>query len=252
LMIALQVRAGYVAFAVASAYLALRFRARQVVVGAIALVCVGLGAVLFDLQAGSGSRTLSAARVMEEFETLVPLWRDADYQYSASRTSVANVDWRIEYWTWVVTQNRANLSSMLFGIGFGPELTPQTGPRIKFIRNRERPIRSPHNIAVTVFGRMGLVGLGLWIWFHVAFFWLQWRWLSAAKRAADGWQTDLAVFLTAYAILMLLAALFGVLLESPFMAAPYFFIIGLSLRLASVYLRRPASPGREEPALTRA
>jgi hypothetical protein len=75
--------------------------------------------------------------------------------------------------------------------------------------------------------------------------------LSAAKRAADGWQVDLAAFLTTYAILMLVAAMFGVLLESPFMAAPYFFIIGLSLRLASVYLGQPASQRGGDPATAR-
>jgi hypothetical protein len=251
LMIALQARAGYVAFAAASAYLALRFRARQVIVGAIALVCVGLVAMLFDVQARSGSLLLSVPRVAEEFETLVPFWMDADYAYAASRKSVVAVSWRMEYWTWVVTRNSADLSSMLFGVGFGPDLTPQTSA-IKFTRSKERPNRNPHNIAVTLFGRMGLVGLGLWTAFHLAFFSLQWRWLTAAKRAADGWQMDLAVFLTAYAILMLVAAVFGVLLESPFMAAPYFFVIGLSLRLASVYLRRPASQGWDGPASIRA
>jgi hypothetical protein len=51
---------------------------------------------------------------------------------------------------------------------------------------------------------------------------------------------------------MLTAALFGVLLESPFMAAPYFFIIGLSLRLASVYLHRPASQEEDGPTPVRA
>ena len=50
----------------------------------------------------------------------------------------------------------------------------------------------------------------------------------------------------------LVAAMFGVLLESPFMAAPYFFIIGLSLRLASVYLGQPASQRGGDPATARA
>jgi hypothetical protein len=98
---------------------------------------------------------------------------------------------------------------------------------------------------------MGLIGLTLWLTWHAAFFSRQWRWLSAAKRAGDAWQVDLAAFLTTYAILMLVAALFGVLLESPFMAAPYFFIIGLSLRLASVYLDQPASQGRGGPTPVR-
>jgi hypothetical protein len=246
LVIALQVRAGWVAFAAASAYLALRFRARQVALAAIALVCIGLTAMVFELQTRSGKLVLAVPRLVEEFETLLPIWGAADYEYSGSRRSVAAVDWRREYWTWVVTRNSASVSSMLLGIGFGPDLTPQTDS-IKFSRHRNRPNRNPHNIAVTVFGRMGVIGLGLWIAFHVAFFALQWRWLTAAKRVADGWQADLAVFLMAYVILMLGAALFGVLLESPFMAAPYFFIVGLSLRRASAYLRRPAGQGGNPP-----
>lgn len=250
LMIALQARAGYVAFAAASTYLAARFRARQVVIGMVALACVGLGAAVLDVQARSGRLVLSVPRVVEEFETLLPFWRVSDYESASSRRSVVAVDWRKEYWNWVLEHNTANLSSLLFGIGFGPDLTPET-TRIKFTRSRERPNRNPHSIAVTVFGRMGLVGLSLWLVWHVAFFSLQWRWLSAAKRAADGWQVDLAAFLTTYAILMLVAAMFGVLLESPFMAAPYFFIIGLSLRLASVYLGQPASQRGGDPATAR-
>jgi hypothetical protein len=246
LMIALQARAGYVAFAAAAAYLAVRFRARQILFGIIALGCLGLGAAALDVQAKAGRLVLSVPRVVEEFETLVPFWLASDYEYSASRKSVVAVDWRKEYWTWVLEQNSASLPSMLFGVGFGPDLTPQTAA-LKFTRSRERPNRNPHSIAVSVFGRMGLIGLALWLAWHVAFFFLQWRWLSRAKRAADGWQVDLAVFLTTYVILMLTAALFGVLLESPFMAAPYFFIIGLSLRLASVYLHRPASQEEDGP-----
>jgi hypothetical protein len=249
-MIALQARAGYVAFAAASVYLAVRFRARQVVFGVIALACLGLSASLFDLQARSGRLTLSVPRVLEEFETLLPFWRASDYESTTSRRSVVAVDWRKEYWRWVLAQNSASVSSMLFGKGFGPDLTPQTSS-IKFTRSRERPNRNPHSIAVTVFGRMGLIGLTLWLTWHAAFFSRQWRWLSAAKRAGDAWQVDLAAFLTTYAILMLVAALFGVLLESPFMAAPYFFIIGLSLRLASVYLDQPASQGRGGPTPVR-
>jgi hypothetical protein len=251
LMIALQARAGYVAFAAASTYLAARFRARQVVIGMVALACVGLGAAALDVQARSGRLVLSVPQVVEEFATLLPFWRASDYESVASRRSVVAVDWRREYWSWVLEHNTADLTSMLFGIGFGPDLTPDTAS-IKFTRSRERPNRNPHNIAVTVFGRMGLVGLSLWLALHVAFLSLQWRWLSAAKRAADGWQVDLAAFLTTYAILMLVAALFGVLLESPFMAAPYFFVIGLSLRLASVYLGQPASQRRDDPASARA
>jgi hypothetical protein len=241
-VVALQVRAAYVALALLCAYLALTLRLRRVLqVGLVLLLPLAV-ALLLDVRVDAGRQTLAATRILEEVRTILPFSGPAAYEHGASRTSVANTGWRLEYWGWILRENTRGVRALLLGKGFGPELSPERGPEGRWTGpNRERPNRNPHSIALTVFGRMGVVGLGLWLAFHGLFFRSMLRWQAAARRAGQRWQSDLATFQTGYLILILGTALFGVLLESPFMAIPYYLLLGASLRLCSIAMRRPRS-----------
>jgi len=94
-----------------------------------------------------------------------------------------------------------------------------------------------HNIALTVLGRMGIVGLGLWAGFLLASYRHILRGVRASGRLADSRFHERLTFVSAYTLAVFGAALFGVLLESPFGAIPYYFLLGLAIKWAE---RRPA------------
>jgi hypothetical protein len=137
--------------------------------------------------------------------------------------------WRILWWQRladdVMTQNP------LFGLGFGQSLDIYN-PYLVGDDQTKWPVRSPHNFNVTVFTRMGIAGLAVWILIlalgPAALFGRLWkngfrghRYRSARKEEVLFW------------LVMLLAswgnASFGVLLEGPVLAIPFWFALGFAM-----------------------
>jgi O-antigen ligase len=92
-----------------------------------------------------------------------------------------------------------------------------------------KPVRSPHNVAMTVFARTGLIGLAAWLLVLVTSFVSIVRGALACRRRGDRDAELFGVWLIIYLLAMLLIALLGVVLESPFGAAPFFWVIGVGL-----------------------
>ena len=133
--------------------------------------------------------------------------------------------WRYNWWTALIGDTLSTPEKALFGVGFGTDITWPLGIDQS---NAERPLRSPHNIAVNIFTRTGALGLGLWL--TMLGTWV-WRVLRAIRvdQSADG---DYLLWMTTYVVTILAVALFGVVLEGPFAAIPFFLLMGMAVRQA--------------------
>jgi O-antigen ligase len=106
------------------------------------------------------------------------------------------------------------------GLGFGHDLAHNFIQEYSPDASEEFTTRSPHNIFLSVFGRMGLVGLGIWCAFCAVLLRRTWR---ALRRDENRVQWGL----WCSACVMLVSATFGVVLEGPMGAVPFWVVLGL-------------------------
>jgi O-Antigen ligase len=241
LFLGFQVRAAYFGALLACVVLAYARKVSQVVrlgLGVLLILGFMMAANVEVFIPGQTARTLSADRILDSVTSMFDLGGTRQYRSADAGTSVGNAQWRMGFWDQIISRNLETVSGTLLGIGFGPDLV--TG--WSFWTYEDRPNRNPHNILITLFGRMGLVGLTLWILFIVMTLMgiLRGYRASAAMPA----RRDQLVFLLAYVVTMFGAACFGVLLESPFMAIPFYFLLGVAARLAGSSV---ASVGSQVP-----
>lgn len=133
--------------------------------------------------------------------------------------------WRYNWWTALIGDTLSTPEKALFGVGFGTDITWPLGIDQS---NAERPLRSPHNIAVNIFTRTGTVGLALWLAMLGAWLWVVLRFI----RVGDSADSDYLLWMATYAVTILTVALFGVVLEGPFAAIPFFLLMGMAARQA--------------------
>ena len=120
----------------------------------------------------------------------------------------------------------------VFGVGYGPNILARS-KTVHLLEGTEfQNVRSPHNYLLGTWARLGLIGAALAAALLVAGVRLAIRQLGEQGQPAD----TLAALI---ALTMPVVALFGVILESPFGAIPYFWAVG---HLCSVLARRPGPP----------
>ena len=136
--------------------------------------------------------------------------------------------WRMIWWR--VLWQEVNDQNPAFGLGFGQSLSMYN----PYLQGAEHdytawPVRSPHNFNITVFSRMGFVGLALWLAVFVTgiggLFLRTWRGEGAAAHPER--REELAFW-----IVMLVATWgngsFGVLMEGPVLGIWFWFALGFS------------------------
>ena len=134
-----------------------------------------------------------------------------------------NNRFRLTWWRAVIEETWQE--SPWFGLGFGHNLSEQF-TRIYYSDSHEEfSARSPHNFALTVFGRMGLCGITLLALILLA---LLRRITNLGKVAAssDRQREQLTPALGTLAILT--SACFGVVLEGPMAASIFWTMLGLA------------------------
>lgn len=105
------------------------------------------------------------------------------------------------------------------GLGFGYDLARQFVREYYPEQGEEFDTRSPHNIVLTVFARMGLLGL---IPFVIVGTLIAWRIFQSARRD----NPSLGMWCVAWAILI--SACFGVVLEGPMGAVIFWVTLGIA------------------------
>lgn len=126
-------------------------------------------------------------------------------------------------WQRVVAYTLQDPARTLVGTGFGPDFLHQSRADIPLGGNLHTGVRAPHNYLLTCFARMGVAGLAAVMALLAAILAAAVRELRAAERDE---LAALAVFLV---IALLVTALLGVILESPFGAVPFYWAAGILL-----------------------
>jgi O-antigen ligase len=130
---------------------------------------------------------------------------------------------------WNVMVNETTATNPVFGRGFGYDFRPHF--EVAYGRGEWEGLRSPHNYFVTVYGRMGLVGLGL---ISIIAALIVRNALSAARAARAGRITMEDFSYWCGVVMLLIAGTFGVVLEGPMGAIPFWTFLGLALSAPSV------------------
>lgn len=169
-----------------------------------------------------------------------------------------SVKWRAVFWKRCVNQTLER--APVFGLGFGSNLTAllrgtPEWPMFEDSQNAAKygsPNRSPHCAHVTVFTRMGAVGLLLWLGALGTIFarGLKNCWAARAalplKPTGEWWNGVVPPFLSETLLLgcwsiYVLAMTFGVVLENPFGGIPFWVLTGM-LAQKREFIRIPAQP----------
>ncbi|MGF7233647.1 MAG: O-antigen ligase family protein [Frankia sp.] len=202
-------------------------RRTLVLVGAAPALVVGL-LVAIPLTVGGGKLTASLG--------LTPASSEVD------RSGINTARGREQAWT-DVRQWTADQHARTLGVGFGRNFLAESGALVPLGSNPD--LRSPHNYFIGTYARLGLVGVGLFV-------------LLLGTIVRDAWAVtrgpvdDLALLAILTPPALVAVATFGVVLESPFGAVPFFWFVGIlaadARRVRSLRAARSVSalggPGR--------
>lgn len=207
---------------------------------AIFQVSMGMFAALVLLMAAHlTNRSWEHTAIHSVYERVVSLVDPlGDRQYSGEVTfnKGDNNRFRIVWWEAVWEETMDN--NPWLGLGFGYDLAR------RFVREYypdtadEFSTRSPHNILLTIFGRMGALGLAPFL-FIIAL--MLTRTIRAARR---GPSLETALWCASWIILV--SACFGVVLEGPMGAVVFWTALGLANATTARVAENPATP--ETPA----
>lgn len=224
-------RASLVGLAAASLALVLarrwRFPLLQGGVAATALlVVVGLAAVTENAWAERKLAGLAdRAASLTDFQGVRP------YQSAESGNKGDNNRFRLIWWRNVLEE--AWRTNPAFGLGFGSDLASNFLQEYYPEADEEFSARSPHNIFITVFGRMGATGLAAWLILLALLARRGWHTLRHQEDPA-GWALWCALLVT------LVSASFGVVLEGPMGAVPFWILAGLAVARQRAFAENPA------------
>jgi hypothetical protein len=129
--------------------------------------------------------------------------------------------WYADVWDRV----QSSATNLLFGEGFGEPLTSSV---VSFAGNEGVAVRQPHNTALSILARLGVLGLSVWALFHL--FILK-RFVSAFRsrsRLGQKWY-GLILFLFFFYVLSMLVTSVQPSLEFSEGAIPFYFLMGFAL-----------------------
>lgn len=157
--------------------------------------------------------------VTDRLYSLVDLRGTANYESEDSSNKGDNNRYRLLWWKNVLVDTWEG--NPVFGLGFGHDLAKSFAQEYNPEGSEEFGVRSPHSIFLSVFGRLGLVGLSVWVAFCVVLGRETWR---ALHQETDGVQWALWCSLW----VILIGSSLGVVLEGPMGAVPFWTLLGLA------------------------
>jgi hypothetical protein len=146
------------------------------------------------------------------------------YHSDIGDSSAANNEFRIVWWKTVF--NDTMQKNPWFGLGFGYDLAESF---VRLYYANQLPTwdtRSPHCMWITILGRMGIVGA---ISFSIIMYLIVRMALSTARAVSKGNQPEKNLAAWCASINLLIAAMFGVVLEGPMGGILFWSILGLAV-----------------------
>ena len=151
-----------------------------------------------------------------------------------------NNRFRLTWWNTVIRDTAAQ--NPVFGLGFGYDLAARFLVEYELLAAEDFTTRSPHSMIVSVFGRMGGLGLAGWLAVAVSMGGLTRRCFKLGNLDAIG--------LVCIAWVLWFSACVGVVLEGPMGAVVFWTVLGLANRsLAELKADEPVTVADLQPAL---
>jgi len=146
--------------------------------------------------------------------------------------------WRVDWWN-VIVNNTVYGPYFWTGRGFGLNLAEADG--FGAIR-LAHPLRSPHNVHMTILARAGMPGLALWWVLLASWFGMMMRTMWIARRCGQTDWAALFLFIACYAMAIVINATFDVTLEAPMQGVWFWCLIGLGIGSVMVYRAQHHEP----------
>ncbi len=192
---------------------------------AVLVVAAGItGLAVLTATSATGARLLSTF----DFDDSQP--RVQDGAAFAGGTTKA----RLRAYELVVAYTVPEPERLAVGVGFGPNFLRESGAAAMF-EGTFTGVRAPHNILVNSLARLGVLGALLHAAVLGAGAWMAWRFFVGRRPSTLSALSALVVVTVA------VAALVGVVLESPFGAIPYFWCYGWLATRRDLPPARPAA-----------
>jgi len=190
----------------------------------VAVCAAGLlGVTSYSLLQKKNFSETRAYAIYESVVSIADFSGTQNYQSEQSGNKGDNNRFRLVWWRNVAEETLT--TSPALGQGFGADLAH--GFLLEYYPTSETDFsaRSPHNVFMTTLGRMGLVGVAVLLAIYVVQFGITAR---AAREARAHPARSEAITLNAALWVLLVSACFGVVLEGPMGAIPFWIMLGLA------------------------
>jgi O-antigen ligase len=147
------------------------------------------------------------------------IYTDDSSAFEAS--SFGTINARNLVWQGVMDWTSSNELRQIFGSGFGNDFLVQSATLIYLDDSQMNGVRSPHNWFLGTYARLGIIGLTLAIVLYVVAI------FQAIRMAYDGMLKNFSLMSSLILVALLPVCLFGVVLESPFGAIPFYWALGI-------------------------
>jgi hypothetical protein len=204
---------------------------------AAALLGIVLGGSVLTLAVlGLSGRDLRTSAPYSAYEHAISIFDPegtGSYINGESGDPGDNNRFRWIWWRDVCSETLA--TSPVFGLGFGSDLAARFLADYELLSDETFAARSPHSMIVTTFGRLGFLGLGIWIAVSASIAWTAWSLLRRGDPDSLG--------LASVTCVIWISACVGVVLESPMGAVIFWTVLGLAHSRA-----RPVADGGASPS----
>lgn len=193
-----------------------RWRIAVAEVSIVALASVAVLAV-----ASFSGRDLKTTAPYSAFEHAVSIFDPAGtgtYINAESGDPGGNNQFRLIWWRDVAEDTLA--LGPLLGQGFGADLSTRFLADYDLLNDETFAARSPHSVVMTIFGRMGFLGLAAWVAVSASALLVAWRLMKLSDPDSLG--------LASVVIVMWISSTVGVVLEGPMGAVPFWTALGLA------------------------
>jgi hypothetical protein len=204
--------------------------------GAVAAVIAAMFLLAFG---GSLADSPRALMFKEKIASMVDITGTYRYETELGIMKADNNAFRRTFWRVMLDDTTAK--NPFFGMGFGYDFLPRF--EAFYARGSWEGLRSPHNYFITVYGRLGVVGLLIFVPLTLLLVHRAYRAARLVRQKRLG-GTDFAYWCGALALLI--SGTFGVVLEGPMGAIPFWTLLGLALSSPL----REAAAAPERPRLT--
>jgi len=144
--------------------------------------------------------------------------------------------WRQDWWS-IIVKDTLYGPHFWTGRGFGLNIAAADG--FGAILNDHQPLRSPHNVHMTVLARAGAPGLALWGFVVVSWLGMLARAALTARRRGQSEWAGLFLFISCYVMSFLINATFDVALEGPMQGIWFWCLVGFGTGAVMIYRCQP-------------